>query len=309
MQSLDKPEAQKGAQPQPLALRLQALAELSRLDRPDGWRLLVLPCWMGIALSRTGQVFSPQDGWLALVFLIGAITARGAGCTYNDIVDRGIDTQVARTRTRPLPAGRIGVKAAWAWLAVQIALGFVVLLMLKPSGALISLCAIPLVAAYPFMKRITYWPQAWLGLCFSWGALVAGACLGTQFLAICLVFLGCVAWVIAYDTLYALQDREDDALIGVRSTARLFGARWRVWVMGLYALACALWFCAAWQAGASIAAMAGLIGLAGLAQWGLARLPNASPEHALRAFRTNSPFGLAVCVCLAFDSILKGMFP
>lgn len=305
MQRLVKPRAQNAGQP--LAARLQALAELSRLDRPIGWRLLLLPCWMGIALSRTGQAFLAQDGWLALVFLIGAIAARGAGCTYNDIVDQSIDAQVARTRTRPLPSGRISVKAAWAWLAVQIALGFMVLLMLEPSGALISLCAIPLVAAYPFMKRITYWPQAWLGLCFSWGALVAGACLGAQFLAICLVFLGCVAWVIAYDTLYALQDREDDALIGVRSTARLFGAQWRVWVMGLYALACALWLGAAWQAGASIAALAGLIALAAMAQWGLARLPDASPEQALRAFRANSLFGLAVCLCFAFDSIWKGI--
>lgn len=307
MQRLATPKAQEHGHP--LGNRLQALAELSRLDRPIGWRLLLLPCWMGIALSRAGQAFTAQDGWLALIFLIGAIAARGAGCTYNDIVDRGIDGQVTRTRTRPLPSGRISVKAAWAWLAVQIALGFMVLLLLEPGGALMSLCAIPLVAAYPFMKRITYWPQAWLGLCFSWGALVAGASLGTQFAAIGLLFLGCVAWVIAYDTLYALQDREDDALIGVRSTARLFGARWRGWVMGLYALASALWLGAASLAGASFAALAGLTALAAIAQWSLARLPDASPEHALRAFRANSLYGLAVCLCFAFDSIWKGVFP
>ncbi len=264
---------------------------------------------MGIAVSRTGEAFTRQDGWLALLFLIGAVAARGAGCTYNDIVDRAIDAQVTRTRTRPLPAGLITLRGAWLWLTAQIAIGLLVLLALGKTGAIISLCAVPLVGAYPFMKRITWWPQAWLGLCFSWGALVAGASANGSGLAIGLLFAGCIAWVIAYDTIYALQDREDDALIGVRSTARLFGTQWRGWTMGFYALATGLWLTAAWLAGASPLALCGLVALGAGAVLALTRLRGDQPEAPLQAFHANTLYGLAITICFALDSLLKVLFP
>lgn len=280
----------------------RALVQLSRLDRPVGWRLLVLPCWMGIALSRSGEAFTRDDAWLAMLFLIGAVAARGGGCTYNDIVDRAIDAQVARTRLRPLPAGLISLRGAWAWLAAQIAIGLGVLLALGQDGAWISLCAIPLVAAYPFMKRITWWPQAWLGLCFSWGALVSGISAGGDGWETGFLFAGCVSWVIAYDTIYALQDREDDALIGVRSTARLFAGHWRAWTMGFYALSTACWLAAAGFAGASLPALSGILALGVGAIIAAARLRADFADQALQGFRANTVYGLAVAACFALDS-------
>lgn len=277
----------------------RTLALLSRLDRPVGWRLLVLPCWMGLALAVLERGFRLPDAQHAAAFLLGAVAARGAGCTFNDIVDRHIDAQVARTRLRPLPAGLISVRGAYAWLGVQIGLCLAVLFFIPWNAGLIALAAAPLVGAYPFMKRITWWPQAWLGLCFSWGALVGAAAGGAASVAAALLFLGCVAWVIAYDTVYALQDVEDDALVGVRSTARLFGARWRRWTSGFYLLAGLGWAGAAGSAGAPVWAVAALAAVGAAGALTVLAMPAApEPAAALRAFRANVGLGAVVVAAL-----------
>ncbi len=205
---------------------VQPFARLSRFDRPIGFWLLALPCWMGVTFgalhSDTG--WNPENLFYMIVFGIGAVAMRGAGCTYNDIVDRDLDAKVDRTALRPLPAGQITVTSAWLWLALQLAIGFCVWLCLPWPARIVALFSIPLVAAYPYMKRITWWPQAWLGLTFNWGFPVGYvAAGGDAFLWPVFFYFGLMVWTIGYDTIYARQDVEDDALVGIRSTARLFG--------------------------------------------------------------------------------------
>jgi len=205
-------------------LSLRPYLQLSRLDRPVGYWLLTLPGWIGLAFATLSFGFAGTDlKWAALI-LIGAIAMRGAGCTYNDIVDQDLDAQVDRTALRPLPAGTVTNKQAWIWLFAQCFVGLIVLLCLPRLAQIISLCSIPLVAAYPFMKRITWWPQLWLGLTFNWAVLVAFAAkTGEINNAPLLLYAGLIFWTVGYDTIYACQDTEDDALIGVKSTARRFG--------------------------------------------------------------------------------------
>ena len=199
----------------PAAARPYAL--LARFDRPIGWWLLYWPCAYALALAGGLRAHWPLLAWM----LLGAIAMRGAGCVYNDIVDRDLDARVARTRGRPLASGAVSLKAAWAWLIGLCLIGLVVLVQLNLAAALIAIASLALVAAYPFMKRITWWPQVWLGLVFSWGALVAWAAVtGSVSLAGLLLYGGCITWVIGYDTIYALQDVEDDALVGIKSSAR-----------------------------------------------------------------------------------------
>ena len=276
---------------------------LSRLDRPVGWQLLYIPCLMGLGLTASEEGFWPEHALYALYFLIGAIAMRGAGCTLNDIVDKNIDAQVERTRGRPLPAGQVTINAAWAWLFAQCVAGLAVLIQLPLPGQLTALASLPLVALYPFMKRITWWPQAWLGLCFSWGALVAGACADfTINLETWLLFAGCMLWVIAYDTIYALQDREDDALIGVRSTARLFGNRWKWWVAGFYVGASFFWGMAVIAGGAGVVPILTLSIIAGvLIGPTIDRVKPDDPISALNAFKFNVVIGLAVAAALAIN--------
>lgn len=290
---------------------LQPFARLARWDRPVGWQLLLLPCWMGLALARTEDGFWPADAALAALFLIGAIAMRGAGCTYNDILDKDVDAKVARTRLRPIPSGQVSVKAAWGFVALQCLVGLGVLLALPQSAQIAALGAIPLVAAYPLMKRITWWPQAWLGLCFGWGALVAGAAIeGGISLSVLLLFGGCIAWVIAYDTLYALQDVEDDTLVGVRSTARLFGKRWRSWTLGFYALAFLLWGAAAAIAGAGLLGAVALAVLAFAMAWPIVdRIEAKRPATALTAFKANVRLGLFVALAFALDPLWRTLAP
>jgi 4-hydroxybenzoate polyprenyltransferase len=293
--------------------RFKPFAQLSRLDRPIGWQLLVLPCWMGLALGRTEDGFFPEDALYASAFLLGAIAMRGAGCTLNDIVDRKIDAQVARTRARPIPSGAVSVKLAWGWLALQCLLGLVALLALPQIAQIVALCAIPIVAIYPFMKRITWWPQAWLGLAFSWGALVGGAAVAfpaqVPVEAITL-FVGCIAWVIGYDTIYALQDREDDALIGVRSTARLFGAKWRVNVSLFYIAALFVWALAARLAGAQWPTFAAFALIGGFLVWPMLQsVEDKKSESALAAFKYNAWIGLAVLVAFALEPLSRTLRP
>ena len=289
-------------------------AQLSRLDRPIGWQLLLLPCLMGIAVARTGFGFYWVDARFAFAFLIGAIAMRGAGCTYNDILDRDIDAKVERTRLRPLPSGAVSLKAAWLWLIAQCLAGLVALLLLPPLAQIVSLIAIPLVALYPLMKRITWWPQAWLGIVFSWGALVGAAAstylTGVVPLEAFALYAGCIVWTIGYDTIYALQDREDDALVGVRSTARLFAEKWRAWTTIFYVAALALWTAAAATGGAGVIVAVALALVAGVLIYPmLASINDARPETALAAFKANAIIGAAVLLAFALEPIWRTVRP
>lgn len=214
--------------------------QLSRLDRPIGYWLLTLPGWIALSFAGLSQGLSWTDLKWAGLILIGAIAMRGAGCTYNDIVDRDLDAQVDRTALRPIPAGTASVKQAWTWLLAQCLVGLGVLLCLPRLAQIIALCSIPLVAAYPFMKRITWWPQVWLGLTFNWAALVAYAAkTGELSPAAVMLYVGLIFWTIGYDTIYACQDIEDDAFVGIKSTARRFGKRVKMGV-GISYLICTI---------------------------------------------------------------------
>ncbi len=289
-------------------------AQLSRLDRPIGWQLLLLPCFMGIAVARTGYGLYWEDARFALAFILGAIAMRGAGCTYNDILDKDIDAQVERTRLRPLPSGAVSTKAAWGWLFAQCLVGLIALLMLPPLAQIVSLIAIPLVALYPLMKRITWWPQAWLGIVFSWGALV-GAAASTYETGIVpqeafALYAGCILWTIAYDTIYALQDREDDALVGVRSTARLFADKWRTWTSAFYIGALTLWAIAGAMSGAGIWVALPLSLIGALMIWPmLAGVDDQRPETALAAFKFNGIIGVAVLLAFTIEPIWRTIRP
>ena len=218
-------------------LSMRPYLQLSRFDRPVGYWLLALPGWIGLAFATLSYGFAVSDlKWAALI-LIGAIAMRGAGCTYNDIVDQDLDRQVERTALRPLPAGTVTTKQAWMWLFAQCGVGLFVLLCLPRLAQIIALCSIPLVAAYPFMKRITWWPQIWLGMTFNWAVLVAYAAkTGTVSWPLFILYIGLIFWTVGYDTIYACQDIEDDMKIGVKSTARRFGKRVKLGVGVSYSL-------------------------------------------------------------------------
>ena len=217
-------DAEKGHWVYRMPARWRPFLQLSRLDRPIGYWLLALPGWIGLAFAGLSHGLNWIDlKWAALIF-IGAIAMRGAGCTYNDIVDQDLDAKVERTALRPIPAGTVSTRQAWTWLAAQCFIGLLVLLTLPLFAQIVALCSLPLVAAYPFMKRITWWPQVWLGLTFNWAVLVAYAIkTGTLTPAVLVLYLGLMFWTVGYDTIYACQDIEDDAMIGVKSTARRFG--------------------------------------------------------------------------------------
>src|SRR3974390_1926461 len=231
-------------------LWLRPYLRLSRLDRPIGSWLLLWPCWWSAALAAGiahDISLLPLD---IVLFLIGAFAMRGAGCTWNDITDRDLDAKVERTRSRPIPAGQVMVKKALAFLALQALVGLVVLLQFNRFAIFTGIASLLIVAIYPFMKRITHWPQVVLGLAFSWGGLMGFAVtLQRSAVTALLLYAGSIAWVIGYDTIYAHQDAEDDALIGVKSTARLFGQRTHQALVAFYALAVALIGCAIWLAG------------------------------------------------------------
>jgi len=270
--------------------RLRPYASLMRLDRPIGTWLLYWPCAWSVALAGV-------DGrWdLFLWLFLGAFAMRSAGCVYNDIVDRDLDRQVERTRLRPLASGRVSTRSAWVLIALFCAVGLAVLAQLNFTAAIISLASIAPVAAYPFMKRITWWPQAWLGLVFSWGALVGWpAVQGSLDLPVLLLWLGSIAWVVGYDTLYAIQDIEDDALVGVKSSARRLGDKAPQGVAIFYAIAVALWVAAIWAVRPDWLAIAALLPAAlHLANQVLRADPKDS-EGALRLFRSNRTTGLLI---------------
>jgi 4-hydroxybenzoate polyprenyltransferase len=274
-----------------LPARVRPFAELARFDRPIGSWLLFWPGAWAIALA--GAAFQRFD--LILWFGLGATAMRGAGCVYNDIVDRDLDARVARTRDRPLASGRVSPKAAWAFLILLCLIGLVVLVQLDPLAAGIAVASLGPVAAYPFMKRITWWPQAWLGIVFSWAALVGWATVTGSIAAPgLLLYAGAIAWVIGYDTIYALQDIEDDALAGIKSSARALGARARSGVALFYLVALLLWAAALWQVRPDPLALVALLPVAGQFAWQVVALRTDDPADALMRFRSNRFAGLLV---------------
>lgn len=278
-------------------------AQLARWDRPVGWLLLLWPCLWSAAFAAQMQG-TPLNFWHMALFLVGAIAMRGAGCTYNDIVDYKIDAAVERTRSRPLPSGQITKRAAWVFLVAQSLTGFIVLIQFNWFSIWLGIASLGIVAAYPFMKRMTDWPQLVLGLAFSWGALMGWAVeFGSLALPPLLMYAATVLWVIGYDTIYAHQDREDDALIGVKSTARLFGDKTKPALGMLYGGMLVLMASAFYTAAASMISYAGL----GLAAFHMTRqilsLDIHNGAQCLRLFKSNSEIGWMIFIMLAAAAI------
>lgn len=280
---------------------------LSRADRPIGTWLLLIPCFWGLSLAAMADEFRRWDIWLALSCTAGAFLMRGAGCTWNDISDRDIDAKVARTRSRPLPSGQVTVGGAVVWMALQALIAAWILSSYNRTAIMLGVASLALVAIYPFAKRFTWWPQVFLGLAFNWGALLAYAAhSGTITVAALLLYASGITWTLYYDTIYAHQDREDDALIGVKSTARLFGADTRLWLWGFIAATVVLM-------GLSVALVLArqtnlpATGLALLGVWAfgwhmtlqMRRLNVDDPASCLVTFRANRNAGLIPALFLA----------
>jgi len=274
----------------PRTLRNYAL--LARFDRPIGWWLLFWPCAWGVLLA------GGEKRWDLLLWLLaGSIAMRGAGCVYNDIVDADLDRKVARTASRPVASGAVSRKAAWVWLMALCAVGIVVLLQLRLEAQIVALASILPVAAYPLMKRITWWPQVWLGLVFSWGALVGWTELRSDdWDVLALLYAGCICWVVGYDTIYALQDREDDALVGIRSSALRLGDNVRSGVALFYVGAVALWGMSIWQLRPDWVAIAALIPVAVHLALQVIALRTSEDSNALALFRSNRFAGLLMAL-------------
>jgi 4-hydroxybenzoate polyprenyltransferase len=285
---------------------LKPYGRLARWDRPIGWWLLLWPCWWSAALAAIAAERGAPNVWHLFLFLVGAIAMRGAGCTYNDLIDRDLDAHVERTRDRPLPSGQVTPKQALVFLLLQAIVGALVLFQFNRFTVLLGLASLLVVFFYPFAKRVTDWPQFVLGLAFSWGAFVGwSAIFGSLAAAPVVLYAGAVLWTIGYDTIYALQDKEDDALIGVRSTARLFGRRSRVGISIFYVAAFVLFGLAFALADAGIVAFAALG--AGLlhAAYLIATLDPDDPGNCLKRFRANSTTGWIIFAGLVADAMLR----
>jgi 4-hydroxybenzoate polyprenyltransferase len=285
---------------------MQPFLRLMRLDRPHpGW-LLFWPCVFGLVLGAIASerpFWSRHDLYLLVLFAIGAVVMRGAGCTYNDIVDRDIDAGVARTRGRPIPSGAVTVRQAWLFLVAQLIVGLLILVQFNLFAIEIGVASLLLVAAYPFMKRITWWPQAWLGLTFNWGALVGFAVqTGTIDAADAMLYAGLFFWTLGYDTIYALQDKDDDALIGVKSTALLFGARAREWILGFYAAAFALILAAGFAEHAGWPFAFVMFAAGGHLLWQVHTLKIEDPDRCLKLFRANRDTGALIAAAFLLSS-------
>ena len=275
-----------GLLPQPV----RDFALLARFDRPIGWWLLFWPCAWGVWLAGAGW----QVGLVAWL-LLGSIAMRGAGCVYNDIVDADLDRQVARTAARPVASGRVTTKAAWVWLVALCLVGLVVLVQLRWQAQVVALASLALVAAYPFMKRITWWPQAWLGLVFTWGAPVGWVALRSDRIEVlAALYAGSIFWCVGYDTIYAVQDKEDDALVGVRSSALRLGRHVRAGVLAFYALAIGSWALAFWLLRHDAVALLALLPAAAQLMWQGLTLDPADGAGALARFRSNRYAGALV---------------
>ena len=278
---------------------------LARLDRPIGSWLLLMPCWWSVGLAAV-HARSQVNVWHLLLFFIGAFAMRGAGCTWNDIVDRDLDARVERTRSRPIPSGQVTVASAAAFLLLQALVGLAVLLQFNRFTIYVGFASLAVVAIYPFMKWITYWPQIVLGLAFSWGALMGWPSTFARLdLPALLLYAGAISWVIGYDTIYAHQDREDDALIGIKSTALLFRERTKPMLALFYALAVALIALAGWSAGAGLVFALGLLAFATHLAWQIARLDVDDPIDCLVVFKSNRDAGLILFAGLVLDAALR----
>jgi 4-hydroxybenzoate polyprenyltransferase len=279
---------------------------LARFDRPIGSWLLLMPCWWSAALAAGVARDIGQLPEIIVLFLIGAFVMRGAGCTWNDITDRDLDGKVERTRSRPIPAGQVSVPQAFAFLLLQALIGLAVLLQFNRFAVMTGIASLIIVAVYPFMKRIIWWPQVVLGLAFSWGALMGFAViLGRIDLTALMLYAGSISWVIGYDTIYAHQDAEDDALIGIKSTARLFGARTHRALEVFYGLAVLLIGVALLLAGARWPGWIGLAAFAGHLVWQIRRLDIGDPALCLRVFKTNRDAGLLLFAGLLVDAVMR----
>jgi 4-hydroxybenzoate polyprenyltransferase len=282
---------------------MQPYLRLSRFDRPIGAWLLLIPCWWLAGFAEIAARAPWPNPWHLILFFIGAFVMRGAGCTWNDIVDRDLDGRVERTRSRPIPSGQVSVARAAAFLIAQALVGLAVLLTFNGFAIVTGIASLAVVAVYPFMKRITYWPQIVLGLAFSWGALMGWAAwFGRLDPAAYLLYAGSIAWVIGYDTIYAHQDREDDALIGVKSTARLFGDRTKPMLAVFYAAAVVLIAAAGYEARAGLIFAAGLAAFAIHLGWQITRLDIADPDICLAVFKSDRDAGLILFAGMVLDA-------
>jgi 4-hydroxybenzoate polyprenyltransferase len=284
---------------------------LSRADRPIGTWLLLVPCLWGLSLAAAATTWRTWDLWIIAGCALGAFLMRGAGCTWNDITDRHIDAQVARTRSRPLPAGQVTVPQATIWMIIQTALAATILFSYNWTSVFLGIAALVPVLIYPFAKRFTWWPQVFLGIAFNWGALFAWtAHQGTLTLPAVLLYLAGIAWTLFYDTIYAHQDRDDDALIGVKSTARLFGTNTRPWLRGFMIATTTLASMAVITALINDNVLAMVVALAGVwafgwhLAWQLSRLNIDDPETCLAVFRSNRDAGLLLALFLAAAAFL-----
>ena len=279
---------------------------LARLDRPIGSWLLLLPCWWSAALAAGLAHDLSRLPTVIALFFVGAFAMRGAGCTWNDITDRDLDAMVERTRSRPIPAGQVSVPQAFVFLVVQALIGLAVLLQFNRFAVATGIASLAIVAVYPFMKRITWWPQVVLGLAFSWGALMGFAVILGRIDGVALALsAGSIAWVIGDDTIYAHQDAEDDALIGVKSTARLFAERTHEALLVFYGLAVVVIGFALALAGAGVAAWIGLAVFAVHLVWQIRRLKISDPALCLRIFKSNRDAGLLLFAGLLINAVMQ----
>jgi 4-hydroxybenzoate polyprenyltransferase len=267
---------------------------------------LLLPCWWSAALAAIAAGSAGPSVVHIALFFIGAFAMRGAGCTWNDIVDRDLDGSVERTRSRPIPSGQVSVKQAFGFLLLQALVGFAVLISFNGFTIALGIASLAIVAVYPFMKRITYWPQIVLGMAFSWGALMGwAAAFGALGIAPLLLYAGSIAWVIGYDTIYAHQDREDDALIGIKSTALLFGERTKPMLSLFYGLAVLLIAAAGYTAGAGVVFAIGLLAFAGHLAWQVVQLDINDPDRCLALFKSDRDAGLILFAGMLLDAFVR----
>jgi 4-hydroxybenzoate polyprenyltransferase len=309
----DRRDTLPDARPHSLVLRLTPdfalpYVQLARLDRPTGWQLLLAPCWWAAALAGDAVHRGPDLGHL-LLFLIGAIAMRGAGCTYNDILDRDLDAGVSRTMGRPLPSGRVSARAAAAFLVAQALIGLAVLMAFNRFSIGLGLASLVVVAIYPLTKRVTSWPQAALGLAFSWGALMGwSARFGALDAPALLLYAAAFCWTIGYDTIYALQDARDDAIVGIKSTARLFGRHARLGVGAFYLLTALLAQAALFTAGGGWIAELGWAAFAAHLAWQVSKVDAASEMTALMLFCANRDAGLLLFLGFAAEGWMRAAF-
>ena len=282
---------------------------LARADRPIGFFLLALPCFWSMSLAARSIGEAYPDPWLLFLFAVGALVMRGAGCTYNDLIDRDLDAQVARTRGRPLPSGQVTPRAAVTFMLVLCLIGLLVLLSFNSTTIWLGLGVVPIVALYPFVKRFSHWPQAVLGLAFNWGALLGWpAVLGRLDWPAIVLYAGAVAWTVGYDTIYAHQDREDDDLVGVKSTALKFGRATKAWLAVIYTVAWLAISAAGIMAHAGTAFLLGMMAAAAQLVWQVATLDIDDPENCLERFRSNRDFGVIVLAAILIDMVLAAIF-